>query len=232
MVLAFRGRTYGAAIWNGFLCGGPILRRLVFHSEASTARLGLDGHFLMGLTSKGLSLKEPTSRGLNFRERAFKELNFSVLICGAANLANANLTGANLTKALADSKTQWPRGFKLKDAGVYVLEPRADLQKADLAQRNLSGADLSGAQLQGADLSWADLRAANLANANLTEVDLREANLTAVSLSSVRLNKADLSGAFVDSNTKWPPGFSSETAGTRDAASNRLQRDISVPPST
>jgi uncharacterized protein YjbI with pentapeptide repeats len=54
------------------------------------------------------------------------------------------------------------------------------------------------------DLRDADLRRADLSYANLRDADLRETK---------HLNRANLIGAKVDDQTKWPNTFDAQAAG-------------------
>ena len=89
-----------------------------------------------------------------------------------------------------------------------------DLSVANLAESNFDGASFRWSSLVFADLTGADLYRANLSNADLREADLTRANLMGADLSrALNLSTANLSGAYYNSETQFPPGFDPSAAG-------------------
>jgi len=167
-------------------------------------------HIAPGVQLPGADLRNADLRDANlyFANLASADLTGADLT--GANLAGANLTGATFTRAIYDSFTAWPDGFDpTAAAGILLIGPGVDLQRANLAGEDLSGAnlseaDLSGVHLEGADLSGADLSGANifgayLEGANLQGADLTGADLSGDRLSNADLRRADLTGANLNS---------------------------------
>jgi hypothetical protein len=86
------------------------------------------------------------------------------------------------------------RGSNFKESDLSGLF----LQNKDLSQANLEKANLAGTDLRGSDLSGANLRMANLRGANLADTEL---------------DGTFLSGAIVDQNTRFSPGFDFRRSG-------------------
>ncbi len=93
----------------------------------------------------------------------------------------------------------------------------ADCYWAVLVEADLSGCDFESADLRGANLTRSRLVGANLRNANLTLDNLGGATcLQGADLTDAILNGAKLAGAQYDGNTRFPKGFSPQSAGMVD----------------
>jgi uncharacterized protein YjbI with pentapeptide repeats len=139
-----------------------------------------------------LGRRELPPDGLRRLDLTHVDLRYSFL--RGANLQGAILDGANLQSADAI-------GVDLQGANLVG----ADLQDAGLYGANLHGAILAAANLHGARLPSADLHGANLGGA-----DLHGANLDGADLQN-----ADLEGAHATEFTRWPDGWTPETAKDR-----------------
>src|SRR6266536_4518965 len=100
-------------------------------------------------------------------------------------------------------------------AAVTVLG-RRQLPPGGLRRLDLTGVDLQRAQLRGANLQRAQLARANLQDARLRGANLQRAQLAGANLQDARLDElADLQGALADETTRWPAGWTPETAKAR-----------------
>jgi hypothetical protein len=148
-----------------------------------------------------------------------RETGAILLTTGTRAAAGADLTCADLRRARL-------AGWDLRGTNLR----RADLRRAVLVDADLRGADLTCANLrlaylQGANLAGANLQGANLHMADLCEADLRDADLLCANLagaqlvnlvprlSAARLEGANLTSAFYDRITRWPPGFDPKERG-------------------
>ncbi|MFD9506539.1 pentapeptide repeat-containing protein [Streptomyces mirabilis] len=119
---------------------------------------------------------------------------------------------------------------------------------ADLRRADLRGVDLTRAILNGAELCQAWLGSTRLDHAHLSRADLRGARLDGATLSGADFASADLrdthsltaeqlSGAFIDENTRLPPELAADpwvVARLADCRSWREQHAANElpPPST
>jgi uncharacterized protein YjbI with pentapeptide repeats len=133
-----------------------------------------------------------------------RSLHLALVDLGGADLWGANLQGADLY------------GANLQDAVLHD----ANLQDAWLANANLHDARLADANLQGANLAGANLQTAGLYDANLqgaglAGATLQGAGLFGANLHDANLREANLQYALADEATRWPRGWTPETAKNR-----------------
>ncbi len=185
-------------------------------SEVSLYYANLSEANLSGVNLSDVNLYPETNLSMaNLSQANLTGLNLSKLELMKADLSNANLTktnlfeanlkganleGAKLQRAVYNARTTFPTGFNPVQAGAYLIDPNASLQKAnlagfDLSKVNLTGANLQGANLTSTNLNGAILSEANLSEANLSGANLEKANLQSANLLQANLSKTNLSGA-------------------------------------
>jgi len=159
---------------------------------AQLAQADLSHGKLQGSNLQQADLQQANCTYANFQNANLDGANFQQANLIGADLTRTNLTGARLRKALYDSTTKFPLGFKIGQQDLYWIGPEAPLWGLDLSHVNLSGANLKGANLTGTVLAGADLWGSNLEDADLTGANLSGTILTGASLKGVNLTGATL----------------------------------------
>jgi uncharacterized protein YjbI with pentapeptide repeats len=114
----------------------------------------------------------------------------------------------------ADFRTSKLRGTSLRN----IKASFADFSHTPLMTSDFTGAKLVGSRFIDAKAMYADFTDAILTKSDMTNADVtgaifRGAHLEGAVMLCQGLNKAELDGAFYDSETGWPLGFDPVLSG-------------------
>lgn len=141
------------------------------------------------LDSTNLHLSDLSN--VNFRDANLVDANFNKAFIDGADFSGTNLSQAQVSGAIYTLTTQFPPGFSVEEANLYLITPGIDLVNADLSFVSLRTATLDGSKIENTDFSGAYLYRSSFANSLLKKVSFQEADL----------DEADFANSEVDDSS-------------------------------